>query len=264
MAHGPGQEPVESLEEQPRKLLGARAHSAREALGALVHPKEHRLLRDVGLMTEEPSSEEASELVRELQDELRTERREVLVPLLRRISELGERLRQGQDVPPDVISEGLDLWQLYVDRLHDVHIGQFVAARASIPHTQACSLPMAEIEQEPERAAHRIHESRSMLEGYRSRPPFYRALLALSLLGNSTAELSWEGFEEDFAGQCLPDHLTPTALGQWRTSLVETRQKGEEARRQVAAYLARTRQFSPTDAGPPVPRRAQTLTSAAI
>lgn len=235
---------TEEYRRRARTYLREHASLARKTVGGAIHPGRRRFAESLRSGPDEAPTANSTSLVRELQQELRDERRTVLVPLLHRMSELGRRLNSGQRVPPKVIEEGLDLWQIYVARLHDVHVGQFVAARTSIPHVEACSLPLVQIEQEPGRAETRIDEMRSMLLGYEGRPQLYRALMGLTLFGNATAELSWEGFEEDFANTCLPDHLTPTALRQWQTSLIETRAVAQATRRKVEDYLDRTAEYA--------------------
>ena len=236
--------PRRHLGGRARRYVRARVKRAGGALDLALHPRSALWVRGVGSAPGEDSSADARDLVRQLQEELRQERRQVLEPLLRRMTEYGRRLRRGERLPVEVLREGLDLWETYLNRIHNVHVGQFVAARASIPHTDACTLPLAQLEQEPDRSQARLRECRSMLAGYESRPALYSTLLALSLLGNSTAELSWEGFGEDFARSCLPDHLTPTALSQWNTAMVETRAEGERTRNLVASYLSKTKEYS--------------------
>lgn len=227
-----------------RKYLHDRGSAVRREVATVLHPLGTQRSQHSILPPAESPTADAAALVHELQEELRTERKEVLEPLLERLIEMGQRLRKGEDVPPADIELGLDLWQMYSERLHDVHVGQFAVARSSMPHTDSCTLPLAEIEHEPERAEHRIGEVRTMLSGYIGRPKLYRSWLGLALYGDATAELSWEGFEEDFAKACLPDHLTPTALRQWNTSIVETRKAITALRDRVGEYVRKTAKYA--------------------
>ena len=202
---------------------------------------------------DQASLADTAEAVRYLRMELVAERKNVLEPLLRRMSDLAEALSRGEQVPSAVIEEGLDLWQTYVSRLHDVHVGQFAAVRSSMPHTEACTLPLLQLEQDPARAELRINEMRTILMGYLGRPKLYGALLGPALLGNARSELAWENFEEDFATSCLPDHLTSTALRHWSTALSETRAAAEATRLKVEDYLKRTAEYDVSARSPTSP-----------
>ena len=223
--------------------------------GEKTSPKSHavkrRLLRHrpatlgVALPEEsQASSADTGAAVQELRNELASERAEVLEPLLRRMMDFAERLSRGEEVPAEILREGIDLWQMYVRRLHDVHVGQFAAARSSLPHTEACTLPLVEIVQDPQRADLRIGELRLVLGTYAAHPGTNSALLSAVLTGSARSELAWENFEEDFARSCLPAHLSATALRQWTTSLIETRNAADETRRRVAEYLERTAHYA--------------------
>jgi len=227
-----------------RQFLAHEAAEAKERLGHALHPHRSRIPASLALPLDQASTEETRAVVQELRTELMTERREVLEPLLRRMCDIAARLEEGEKVPPRVIAEGIDLWQMYVDRLHDVHIGQFAAARSSMPHDAACTLPLIEIVQDPKRAELRIGELRLCLGSYEARSMTSAGLLAAVMMGSAKSELAWENFEENFATSCLPDHLTTTALRQWTTSLIETRASGEATRRKVAEYLAKTAEYT--------------------
>lgn len=232
--------PARPRRDRARQYLHDRASNARLSVEAALHPRLAQILREDPSAKGEAPTEEASQVVRTLQNELRAERKEILEPLLRRLMVVGQRLRRGEPIPTKVIADGIDLWGEYVARLYDVHLGQFTVARSSLPHTSPCLLRYAEIEQEPARADHRIGEVRTLLAGYVGRPSLYRPWLGLALFGDATAELAWAGYEEDFASTCLPDHLTPAALSQWSTALIETRAAAASTRTKVAEYLRRT------------------------
>ncbi len=203
---------------------------------------------------DQATATDTAAVVQELRTELESERKEVLEPLLRRMMDAAERISRGETVPAEVIREGIELWQMYVRRLHDVHVGQFAAARSSLPHTESCTLPLVEIVQDPQRADVRIGELRLVLGAYEADPKTNSALLSAVLVGSARSELAWENFEEDFARSCLPAHLSATALRQWTTSLIETRSAAEETRGRVAEYLERTEQYALAPTGPGVAR----------
>lgn len=226
-----------------RQFLEREASGARARLDHALHPRRGSVSATAAHAEGAEDSEDARAVVQELREELKSERHEVLEPLLRRMVELADRLEAGVRIPPKVIGEGIDLWQTYVNRLHDVHIGQFAAARSSMPHDAACTLPLVELEQDPKRAELRIGELRLCLAAYEARSGSSVGLLSAVLSGSAKSELAWENFEEDFATSCLPDHLTTTTLRQWTTSLIETRAAGESTRKKVQEYLGKTASY---------------------
>ncbi len=184
-----------------------------------------------------------TELVRAFLEELGTERREILEPLLHRMSELGERLSEGDVVPPAVLEEGLSLWDAHLQRLRNAHVSQFLSARSSIPHTEACSIGLVQLQDEPLRGATRVQELRTLVSGYEGKPALYRPLLGEVLTAIATSELAWEGFAEDFARTCLPTHLSDSALEQWNTALIEGRAEAAATRTRVRDFVARTESY---------------------
>ncbi|MDE1819750.1 MAG: hypothetical protein KGJ23_02020 [Euryarchaeota archaeon] len=175
-----------------------------------------------------------------LQQELREERSRILEPLLHRFAEIGQRMLSGSDVPVAILREGLGLLQEYVLKLHDVHIRQFAVAGMSEEHAQACFLPMALIEGEPERAERRLASVRVLLSGYEERPAMYRNLLGVDLRNEAVAELSWEGYEEDYARTCLPLHVTEDSLKAWRETMDSALEEFQQLRGKVTGFLERT------------------------
>ncbi len=163
---------------------------------------------------------------------------------MRRISALGRTLASGQKVPVDIVRDGVEIWQKYADRMLDVHVGQFVAARTVLPHTEECRLPLIELQDEPTQSAARLNEVRTLLDGYAVHPGLYQALLGNVLIGLATSELAWAGFEGDFANSCLPMHLSDTALAQWRTALIETELQIDQTRVLLQAFLERSKEYA--------------------
>ncbi|HTW40650.1 MAG TPA: hypothetical protein VMF04_07370 [Thermoplasmata archaeon] len=223
-----------------RTYLEAHAGGARRSIEDALHLPHRARVGPRLPPVEHAAPAEARAAVLQLRAELVEERKEVLEPLLHRMSELADLLTQGKPVPAQVIRDGLDLWQVYVERLHDVHVGQFAAARSSSPHTDSCTLPLVELSEDPERAELRIGEVRLVLVNYESKPKLNAALLGSVLNGSVRSELAWEHFEEDLTRSCLPNHLTIPALQQWATALVETHAAAESTRAKVASFLERT------------------------
>lgn len=203
--------------------------------------------------TLEPGGGELERLVGELQSELRRERAEILEPLLHRFSELGESLRAGQSVPPEVMDAGLALLDRYVRQLYDVHIRQFAEAGLDRQHEELCFLPMAQIEGEPERAERRIATVRALLSSYRAGLHGSDHLLGLELRNESIAELSWEGYSEDYAKTCIPSHLSPEAVEDWKKAMEAAEREFVSLRAAVQAFLTSSREWllsSPPEAAP--------------
>lgn len=223
-----------------RPYLDTRASGARRSIENALHLPHARRAVPVLPKVEPAAPAEARAAVLKLRAELVEERKQVLEPLLHRMSELAELLQKGTPVSAQVVRDGLDLWETYVSRLHDVHVGQFAAARSSVPHAEACTLPLIELSEDPERAELRIGEVRLVLVNYESKPKLNAALLGAVLGASVRSELAWEHFEEDLTRSCLPNHLTVPALQQWATALIETHAAAEQIRAKVASFLERT------------------------
>ncbi len=233
-----------------RSSLAERSGRALRSIEDALHLPHHRRVGPTRPLGEMATPDEARAAVLELRTELVEERREVLEPLLRRMAQFAERLERRDPVPPSVVREGLDLWTVYVERLHDVHVGQFTTARSAVPHEDPCTLPLVQLSGDPEQADRRIREVRSVLVNYEANPRSGAGLLAAVLGGCVSSELAWEHFEEDLTRSCLPDHLTVPALRQWATALVETHATAEATRAKVTDFLRRTEELSTPDTEP--------------
>jgi hypothetical protein len=192
-------------------------------------------------------------VLRQLVSELRDERTEVLDPLLHRLVELGDRLIRGDNVGVETVDRAIQLIDDYLRTLHNVHVRQFAEAGISDLHPEVCSLPIVLIEQEPERAERRLASVRAMLGGYRARFPGYHEMLGRDLRNESLAELSWEGFSEDYAKTCLPTHLTPKAMSDWRRSLEDAHEDFQRLRLEVREFLSDTEGLVAPASAPPAP-----------
>ncbi len=171
--------------------------------------------------------------------DLRSEREEVLEPLLHRLREMGEAIGQGKAVSVPVLEEGVELLEAYLHRLHEVHVQGFARATPGVPHNETCLLPLVALEGEPERAEHRVASIRGALVGYRAHWAGAAALLGLVITNECTAELSWEGYSEDFARSCLPSHLPPASVQAWQEAIAATRAEAKKTREAVARYLTK-------------------------
>jgi hypothetical protein len=227
-----------------RAFLEGGAGAARRSIEDALHLSHRQRAGATRVLTEPASPAEARAAVLQLRAELVEERKRVLEPLLHRLSEFAGQLEQGNPVPAKVVRDGIDLWQIYVKRLHDVHIGQFAAARSSVPHSTRCTLPLVALSEDPERAELRIAEVRLVLANYTAKPKANAALLGAVLNGSVRSELAWEHFEEDLTRSCLPSHLTVPALQQWATALVETHAAAETTRAKIAEFLEHTAEFT--------------------
>ncbi len=171
--------------------------------------------------------------------DLRNEREEVLEPLLHRLREIGEIIGQGEAVSVPVLEEGLELLEAYLHRLHEVHVQGFARATPGVPHNDTCLLPLVALEGEPDRAEHRVASIRGALVGYRAHWPGAAALLGLVITNECTAELSWEGYSEDFARSCLPSHLPPASIRAWEEAIATSRAEEAKTREAVARYVTK-------------------------
>ena len=203
--------------------------------------------------TSVPPGEVSTEaVVAALLKDLRTEREEVLEPLLHRLREIGEAIGRGEPVSIPVLEQGLDLLEAYLHRLHEVHVQGFARATPGVPHDDTCLLPLVALEGEPERAEHRVASIRGALVGYQARWSGAASLLGLVITNECTAELSWEGYSEDFARSCLPSHLPPASIQAWESAIAATRAEAAKTREAVARYLTRPfREGSPSPTSPP-------------
>jgi hypothetical protein len=201
-----------------------------------------------------PGDLSTAQVVSTLLKDLRSEREEVLEPLLHRLREIGEALNHGKEVSVPVLEEGLDLLETYLHRLHAVHVQGFARATPGVPHNDTCLLPLVALEGEPERAEHRLASIRGALVGYQAHWSGGATLLGLVITNECTAELSWEGYSEDFARTCLPSHLPPEALRAWEEAIARTRAEAAKTREAVARYVTRPFLETPASTSPASPR----------
>ncbi len=245
--------PPSATSSTPRPTRRARRFLAKEFAFAKrkTEPVLHRQRwrKPVQRAPEAKGTVPVADLVARLQAGLRTERKEILEPLLHRLQALGRNFTEGRAIPLQAVEDGLNLWETYLERLHDLHINQIRLAGQSDEHPDRCALPLIEIEGDPNRGKYRLKVIRAVWNSHNYQVSQYRGLLGLVLIGEAQAELAWEGFEEDYAQTCLPTHFTPEAAREWTDTLDRGQQDALALREKVQAYLDRTGQF----AGPPSP-----------
>jgi hypothetical protein len=166
---------------------------------------------------------------------------------------IGQCLTEDLDVPPEVIEEGLVLWESYLTHLHDLHVGQFRLVGLNEEHAARCAVPLVDLEGDPDRGSYRVRAIRAMWSGYNFHVGGYRELLGLVLVGEAQAELAWEGFEEDYAKTCLPTHLTPSVVQEWSAALDRSEREAPELRARVQVYLDHTQAYEGPAAGAALP-----------
>lgn len=235
----------------PRQVVTDEVHRVERRIGPAIRARRSRAAPPRTAVAKGTLA--STELIARLQRDLRAERAEVLEPLLRRLRDLGQRLSEGVDIPPERIAEGLTLWEEYLTQLHNLHVDQFRLAGPSDEHPEQCALPLIGIEGDPDRGAYRIRAIRAMWGGYNLHIGGYRELLGVMLGGEAQAELAWEGFEEDYAKTCLPTHVTPSVAKAWSAALDQTERESPALRQRVADYLEHTAAFEVAAAQPKPP-----------
>jgi hypothetical protein len=225
------------------------AGDSRSALRRFFHRSDTAPLEQEFSPEEQGARAATSRALEELGTELSFERREVLAPLFQRLQDLSDRLEHGEPIPPKVLHEGLDLWQAYVDRLHDPHIAQMVTIDVANTGLSGSEQTLAEIEKDPPRAQGRIGEVRAMLAAYEDGYRVFGGLMSPTLHGNTLSELAWEELEERFLRTWTPRPLTAVGLQKLTSSLTATHKAAEELRRRVQGFIERTLSFGPAGAG---------------
>lgn len=214
-----------------------------------------------------PSSS-PTDVRRELEAELEREDREVLYPLLDRITELSELLAQRKFIDPEYIVEAIHLWRRYVDELHQTRIrrlflllppvaqlarsvarrGHRLAAlrrrlsarrRAEEAPVETSETVYAEIRKDQQRMGERIGVLESLVEVYRKNEYFAPELLASLLRSGAFADRAWARYEEEFALRYLDTHLPDATAAEIRTGTAAADQVRSAVEDEVRAFLAR-------------------------
>lgn len=166
--------------------------------------------------------------------ELQREHAEVAGPLLERMERLAELLDQGSRVPPDVIAEGIELWQGYVHGVHARRLQLLGSAKAI-----ACGPGLREVLEDHRRSAQRLRPMRALLERYRAGAGHGREALALALRAGARVDLVWVRFEEVHPLACLREKLGKADLEALTAPFRVDRADAEALEARVRAYLAR-------------------------
>ncbi|MDE1820714.1 MAG: hypothetical protein KGI98_07680 [Euryarchaeota archaeon] len=140
------------------------------------------------------------EAASELQELIRRDRDEVLVPLLRSFHTLSQILGKDIRVAPEVIAEGLALLDSYHEHLHVPRIRQLARFfDASAPPATWNLVGL--LQGEHERGPRRIVATRAFLSNYEAGLPRSSQQLSRELAQLIRAELSWQGTKEGLAAR---------------------------------------------------------------
>ena len=111
LSHGEAAQPVRPSppsarhKRTPRQVVAEGFQRVERKVGPAIH--HHRRERPSGRTTKATGTVPTDELVARVQNDLRTEREQILEPLLRRLRAIGQRLTDDHEVPPEVVVEGL-------------------------------------------------------------------------------------------------------------------------------------------------------------
>jgi len=210
---------------------------------------------------------------RAFEQEMAREDRELLGPLLERMTQVAEMVTEGQPVEPGYILEGIRLWARFVDELHDRRIRRLIAMIP--PNAEyAGVVPLAEsrfrlpifrrrgpaadpslvaeylgVRGEQARMAERLRELETFVEMYRTGGFYARQLLGSLMRSGAFSDRAWAQYEEEFVRRRLKERLPPVADA-GLTEEVAAQGRGRNALEgAVRAFLARPipLQASPTE-----------------
>jgi hypothetical protein len=144
----------------------------------------------------------SEQLARELSQALRSDRTEVLEPLLRRMLAVSEELDRGRPVPSPVVRDALRLLRSYHTHLQHPRIVQLERLFGlELPESVRGSLTQVAVE--PERASRRWHVALAMLTEYERALPSSARHLAGELRALTRSELAWQASTEELADLLL-------------------------------------------------------------
>ncbi len=165
--------------------------------------------------------------------ELQREHAEVAEPLLRRMERIADLLDQGSHVPPEVIAEGVELWQGYVHGVHARRLQLLSSVKAI-----ACGPGLHEVLEDHRRSPQRLGPLRALLERYHLGAGHGREALALALRAGAHVDLVWVRFEEVHPLACLREQLGKVELSTLAAQFRTDRAEAEALEARVRAYLA--------------------------
>jgi hypothetical protein len=217
-----------------------RARQALAGLGRRLH-RTARLASRSGEAHTIPSSE----LVARLQMSVKKEHDFVLWPLLDRLDAFATRLMREEDVPFEIIEEGLALMNRYLGELHDVHLHLLQIAEIDPKKGEASRLAFGQLVSDFEQARVRWATVLVMLRGYEAGVAGYRALLGLTLAQECRSERAWHDFEEDYVRSSVPSEFSSKVAEKWQAELNQVRESGRADRTRVADFEKRTTAYGP-------------------
>jgi len=172
---------------------------------------------------------------RAFEEEMAREDRELLVPLLDRMTQVAELVTEGRPVDPEFIRSGIRLWARFVNELHDRRIRRLIEMIP--PNAEFAGVePLAEsrfrlpmrrrrdavpdpalvaeylgVRGEQARMAERLRELETFVEMYRTGGFYARQLLGSLMRSGAFSDRAWVQYEEQFVERRLKERLPPRA-----------------------------------------------------
>ncbi len=172
-------------------------------------------------------------LVVEIGEFLREEHSTVLLPLLKKMDRVADRLEEGEAVTVAEVRAGLALWSRYLTQVRVPRIRDLFGAFPIAEEIPACASRIRELREQQILENSRIPSLERML-GYYSTGQFGgRAMLTGMLRGASASDRAWAEYEEEYAAHCLVRAIAPPAEARAEEAL----RKAREALRSLAAEV---------------------------
>ncbi len=171
----------------------------------------------------------------EIGEFLREEHATVLIPLLRKMDRIADRLEEGEAVTVDEVRAGLGLWSQYFTRIRAPRIRELFGAFPTSEEIPACASRIRELREQQILEDRRIPSLERMLEYYSTGQFGGRAMLTGMLRGATASARAWAEYEEEYAAHCLVRAISPQA----QTAGEEALRKAREALRDLATEVGR-------------------------
>lgn len=155
--------------------------------------------------------------------------------LLHRIAQVADDLDRGTIVEPQLIAEGIDLWEKYLHRT----LFERLSELADPPWTP-CAGATREAREQHERAPQRMMRLRALLGAYAAGLPNARAGLVFGLRSELRVDRAWICFEGKHPYSCSPVALYPIVSDRLLPALVRSRRKTNGLENRVLVYLTRS------------------------
>jgi hypothetical protein len=159
---------------------------------------------------------------------------EVAEPLLDRIAEIANLLDAGVSVEPELIAEGIELWETY---LHGRRWERL--SLLADPPVSSCTGAVQEARENHERAPQRMTRLRTFLEAYSAGLPNARGMLVLGLRSDVLVDRAWICFEEEHPFSGLFRRFSPAMNGRTPRALAQNLKETNALEEKVQHYLAR-------------------------